>query len=203
MSVCSVEGCNREVICKDLCQRHYMRLRRTGRLDTVRKTGSFWEKVQKGSPTDCWPWTGFRKSSGHGLTSIKGHPMHTSRKAWILTHGPIADDMQVLHKCDNAVCCNPDHMYLGTRIDNILDRWEQPAHEDRGARDAKRRFMLTDEQLGLMWEMRKHGATLRECAAKFNVHMATVARYITAVRKQRLQELRARVTRKSTTESSL
>jgi hypothetical protein len=169
-----------------------MRLHRTGKLTTVRFTGDFWTKVEMGAPETCWPWKGFRKSSGHGLTSMKGRPMHTSRKAWVLTHGAIKDGMQVLHKCDNAICCNPDHMYLGTRIDNILDQWEQPAAADRGPRDG-RRFMLTDEQLKLLWLMRKEGATLRACASHFGVHFATVCRYVTAIRKEKLQQLRAKV----------
>jgi hypothetical protein len=169
-----------------------MRLRRTGKLTTVRMTGDFWDKVEKKGPDECWPWKGFVKPSGHGLTSMKGALMHTSRKAWILTHGPIKDGLCVLHKCDNAICCNPAHMYLGTRIDNILDQWEQPAAADRGPRNG-RRFMLSDEQLELLWLMRKEGATLRACAEHFNIHFATVARYVTAIRKEKLQQLRAKV----------
>ena len=189
---CSVDQCDRKASAKGLCQRHYMRLRRTGRLTTIRMTGDFWTKVDRKGPDECWPWKGFVKLSGHGLTSIKGRPMHTSRKAWIVTHGPIKDGLQVLHKCDNAVCCNPDHLYLGTRIDNILDQWEQPAMANRGPRDG-RRFLLTDEQLELLWLMRKEGATLRACADHFDISFTTVARYVTAIRKAKLQQLRAKV----------
>lgn len=189
---CTVEKCDRKAYAKGLCGRHYMRLRRTGKLTTERFTGDFWTKVDRKGPEDCWPWLGYVKDSGHGLTSIKGQPVYTSRKAWILTHGPIKDGLHVLHKCDNAVCCNPDHMYLGTRLDNILDQWEQPAAEDRGPRNG-RRFMLTDEQLELLWLMRKEGATLRACADHFEIHFATVARYVTAIRKEKLQQLRAKV----------
>lgn len=189
---CSVEDCDRPAHTKGLCARHYMRLHRTGKLTTERFMGDFWTKVDKGAPDVCWPWKGFKKLSGHGLTSLKGRLMHTSRKAWILTRGPIKEGLQVLHKCDNAICCNPAHMYLGTRIDNILDQWEQPAIADRGPRNG-RRFMLTDEQLELLWLMRKEGATLRACATHFGIHFATVARYVTAVRKAKLQQLREKV----------
>lgn len=189
--LCKVEACGLKAIVKGLCCKHYMRLRRTGKLTTSRFMGSFWSKVEKGASDACWPWKGFAKASGHGLTSIKGVPMHTSRKAWILTHGPITGGLQVLHKCDNAICCNPDHLYLGTRIDNMIDHHEQTPFSERVARG--RPFMFTDVQLQRLWMMRRQGATLKECAERFGVHIATVCRYITAVRKLKLQRLRAKV----------
>ena len=80
---------------------------------------SFWSKVKKGEPNECWPWLGFKKSSGHGLTSYKSCPTHASRKAWILTYGSVPWDQCVNHRCDNAACCNPAHLYLGSRADNM------------------------------------------------------------------------------------
>ena len=166
-----------------------MRLRRTGKFTTVRRMGDFWSKVKRGAPGECWPWTGFVKQTGHGLTSIKGRMMHTSRKAWILTHGPITDGLCVNHRCDNALCCNPAHMYLGTRSDNAIDQWAQLPPEQRGR--GVRPCMLSQKQLDKMWEMRKGGALLTECAQHFGVHVSTICRYITIVRRQRLEKLRA------------
>jgi transposase len=144
--------------------------------------------VRKGAPGVCWPWLGFKKSSGHGLTSLASLPISASRKAWILTNGPIRDGRSVLHRCDNAACCNPDHLYLGTRVDNMIDRFAKTPPDERCARG--RPFMLTDEQLAKLWTMRREGATLKECASTFDVHIATVCRYITAKRKERILKLR-------------
>jgi hypothetical protein len=156
----------------------------------VRDRRPFWDKVAKGKDTDCWPWQGFRKASGHGLTSYKSEPIHASRKAYILTHGPISSDICINHRCDNAACCNPSHLYPGTRKDNMIDRWGKVAPNYRMATGRSR--VLTDEQIEKLWQMRREGAKLRECATEFNVHIATICRYITARRKVALQRMQAR-----------
>lgn len=51
--------------------------------------------------------------------------MKTHRIAYTLTKGPIKPGEFVLHSCDNKACCNPDHLRVGTNIDNIRDRLER------------------------------------------------------------------------------
>ena len=194
MTACAVQGCDREATIKKMCYRHYMRLRRTGKLTTTRKTGSFWEKVAKGPDHECWPWVGYVSPSGHGATTYKCFCILASRKAWILTHGPISSELCVNHRCDNKLCCNPAHMYLGTRSDNMIDRWEDADPATRAARG--RPHVVTNAGLERLWEMRKNGATRKECAAAFNVHVATIGRYLETWRKGAVERLHAdRLTR--------
>jgi hypothetical protein len=153
----------------------------------------FWAKVKKGTPEECWPWTGYTKPSGHGLTSLDSLPIHASRKAWILTHGPIRGGLCVNHKslkvCTlQAICCNPDHMYLGTRSDNMVDRWTNTSGDERPS--LGRPHVIDEAGLERLWEMRRQGSTLRVCAEEFGVHIATICRYITTARKDKLSRLR-------------
>jgi DNA-binding CsgD family transcriptional regulator len=191
---CSVEECEGDSRAKGLCLKHYVRMKRTGKLTTTRRMGDFWSKVKRGTPEECWPWLGFTRESGHGLTSHKGLPMHTSRKAWILSNGPIPRGLFACHKCDNKVCCNPDHLYLGTAADNALDQFEKPPFELRGPRG--RRTLLTERELQTLWKMRRErGASLRECADRFGVHTHTICKYITNMRRAKLERLRQLVRR--------
>lgn len=166
----------------------------------TRNAAAFWAKVQIGTPDECWPWLGYKRPSGHGLTSYQSMPIHAHRKAWILTYGPIRDGKCVNHKCDNPACCNPSpkHMYLGDRIDNMIDRWEKIHPGERMPRG--RPHVITNGGLEKLWAMQRGGATRKECAAVFDVHVATIGRYLETCRKQthdRLDAARAALARKN------
>jgi hypothetical protein len=81
----------------------------------------FWDQVRGFG--DCWVWTGYRQPNGYGL--VRGYTFterYAHRLSWTMANGPIPAGMWVLHHCDNPPCINPDHLYLGTGIDNARDR---------------------------------------------------------------------------------
>lgn len=106
---------------------HYQRWRKTGDPLTTKSgktrdeiddpVANFWAKVIK---TDsCWGWTA--SGQRYGKLRVSGVYVNAHRFSWELHNGPIPEGMFVLHHCDNPPCTNPEHLYLGTNSDNMVD----------------------------------------------------------------------------------
>jgi hypothetical protein len=75
--------------------------------------------------TGCIEWHGAQTKDGYGLLTWRDGDLKRTttahRKAYELKHGPISDDICVMHTCDNPPCVNVDHLAPGTQLDNIQD----------------------------------------------------------------------------------
>lgn len=82
----------------------------------------FWKRVRK--TDNCWLWQGGTNALGYGRVGIgaRGTGMaYAHRVSYIVANGPIAKGIQVLHACDQPSCVRPEHLFLGTQLDNMRD----------------------------------------------------------------------------------
>ena len=129
MELCTVDGCERpaEVKSRELCKYHHKKWCRehpdlVHRPSPEREVERFWEKVDKGDGSQCWIWNASRSKQGYGrFARNDGQFVQASRFAYEITYRQIPEGMDVLHSCDNQPCVRPDHLFLGTDLDNRRD----------------------------------------------------------------------------------
>lgn len=81
----------------------------------------FWSSMQK-TENGCWNWTRAVGSGGYGQVSFRGSSWGAHRLGWTLARAAIPDDGTVVaHRCDNRLCCNPDHLFLTDASGNQRD----------------------------------------------------------------------------------
>lgn len=91
---------------------------------TIEKAAQrFWEWVNVGSPDECWIWNRRHKiGGGYGAFKSCGKVILAHRFSYFITYGEFpVKPYEVCHTCDNPPCCNPGHLFKGTRTENVLD----------------------------------------------------------------------------------
>ncbi|MCK5602096.1 HNH endonuclease [Candidatus Pacearchaeota archaeon] len=134
----------------------------------------FWNKVSIGR--HCWKWNGAttKKRKGYGVIKINGKDrILTHRLSWELHYGIIPDGMKVLHTCDNSLCVNPQHLFIGTQADNVADMVKKGRlviNRLKGINHPKAKLNSQD-----IVEIRKDQRPQSQIAKDYNVSQATIS----------------------------
>jgi transposase len=125
----------------------------------------------------CWGWKGCTNEFGYGLMRHERKCMRAHRVSWEIHKGKIPNKLHVLHYCNNPICSNPNHLFVGTDQDNVDyckasgRKWSNP-NPNKGEKHHNSK--ITDEKAKKVKLFLKQGNSPRDVATMLNVKIHTV-----------------------------
>lgn len=129
----------------------------------------FWSRIKKMGENECWDWVGRISTSGYGTMGFKGKEMIATHIALLVIDGvDVPSGMEVCHCCDNPKCVNPNHLFIGTHMDNMRDmsnKW----------RASRWKAKLTDDQVREIRILKKRGCSNSSLGLQFGLDETTIS----------------------------
>jgi hypothetical protein len=146
--------------------------------------GRFLKSFTQNTKNSCWEWFENHLPTGYGLIGRgkrAGKIELAHRASWMLFRGEIPKHLCVLHHCDNPTCVNPEHLYLGTRVQNMRDCIKRKRHgaithpekQVRGEQDFMAKLKSSD--IPFIRQSIIDGAPMAVLARKFKVGRKTIS----------------------------
>jgi len=132
-------------------------------------------KVAKDAATGCWNWTGPRWHKrphpgnrygyiGMWNTETKtGRAIQCHRAMMIALFGPLTPQQCVCHRCDNVLCVNPTHLFIGSMKDNIMDSRSKGRHYESRQDHCHRGHPLSGDNVQIRKQSKAKGGLGRVC----------------------------------------
>lgn len=135
---------------------------------------------------DCWEWMAARYGNRtsvlgkfYGGFRFRGAAWLAHRVSYTITHGEIPEGKDVLHTCDNPPCVRPDHLVVGTHLDNMRDSIRKGRHKpppvSHKVGSDKANAKLNESQV---YEMRRlsaeQGMSRKMLGKIYNIHPTNV-----------------------------
>jgi len=116
----------------------------------------------------CWLWLGTLDKYGYGIFSVGGKKAFAHRISLTIHGFDLASSECALHRCDNRICVNPEHLYAGSNADNMRDK-VQRGRSLAGSKNANAK--LTEQQV---LEIRSLDISSSIAAARYGVGISTI-----------------------------
>lgn len=151
----------------------------------------FWSKVTK-SKDGCWEWTGkCHNKDGYAVFTVGTRELKAYRVAWFLETGSDPHGYLVCHQCDNPKCVRFFHLFLGSNLENSLDR-HQKGRDATGERHGTKihgssylphgenhhHAKLTTKVVGIIRRLHRTGLQQALIASRLGVHRVTIWKVI-------------------------
>lgn len=119
----------------------------------------------------CHEFQSTIQKDGYGRFFYKGKQAQAHRVAYELSIGEIPEKMVICHKCDNRKCVNPEHLFLGTTKDNVLDMYKK----NRQATPSRK---ISDEDVKQIFQMRTAGLSQQKIADELGYNQTNISRVL-------------------------
>lgn len=144
----------------------------------------FWSNVDIKGEDECWNWKLSKGiNHGYGKVSILRYNFLAHRLSYFLTYGDIPKDdsskgtLFVCHKCDNKICCNPKHLFLGNTQDNMNDMKLKNRSSSKYGED-NLKHKLTEQQVFDIRQKYSNGLSQKDLSIEYEVQISTISRIV-------------------------
>lgn len=153
--------------------------KRLSRSETLRRyppsaahISRFWDKVRGPNKAGCREFSGAKNEKGYGIVGLYPNTtIHAHRLSYFLTYGFLPEHMVICHHCDNPACCEPLHLFLGTKADNNADMRGKGRHA-HGVSHYQAK--LNPSKVRAIRKMVKEGKSMRACGERYGVSSSTI-----------------------------
>lgn len=132
----------------------------------------FWAKVDKRGKNECWEWLSVTSHDGYGRIWFHKRFMGAHRFSWMIHNNSEPGQLCVCHRCDNPICVNPNHLFLGTSTDNMQDRISKTGWQKTSVK------LSAEEVVDIRHRYEKETISSRKLGKEYGVSKTQILRII-------------------------